>query len=875
MTAIKKPAIRSSLLNDLTTRINDSQFLRSRWFDGWCQSVESETSIGIIATIVLAVQALFGADNGKWTERKALLRILDNRTSFRNEVNDKIVEAVIKVNSTLFDTIEKFPLTRRQREAVASDEDATLVIAGAGTGKTSTILTKISLLIKTGQCKPHEILAISFTKKSASELADRVKNALEAELDIHTFHKLGMRIIAQADGAKPRLAPFVENPSDKVKHLDKIIEKLCEGEAFRKKLLRYIAYNRLPIKHEWSFDNLADYNNWLRSNRVVSLDGVAKKSYQETIIANWLLMKGVPFVYEGAYECSTKTIDFRQYCPDFYLPDAKLYIEHFGVDEFGNTAPYIPAEKYQEGMRWKRETHKRNRTVLVETFSWEHSKGILLENLERKLKAFGCTFNPISDQEALNLVNKSGTMTGFSEMVSSFLTLYKGNGSKLIKTEGESAFTKSDREIAFLEIFDEIYCEYERINRELDQIDFEDMITKAAQAVDGGRFASPYKYILVDEFQDISQGRAELIKALQQASPDCALFSVGDDWQSIYRFAGSDIGAMTKFDGIFGATRKVSLDTTFRFDNFAIATSSRFVLKNKVQIEKSLKSVTTGSGPSVVIYKLKARESPLEWSLGEIAKHANGPASVLVLERYNFHLPDEHEKRRLSSKFPTLKLVSMSVHGAKGLEADYVIVGLRGGQWGFPASKTDDPILGLVLTAPDEFQNGEERRLFYVALTRARRKTFLVCETGVDQSPFATELLAEPEYRIDVFGVDTKKLACQSCNSGIMLLRDGSNGKFYGCSNFPLCRNTQQTCTECGVGLLILEEGNQWKCHLCDHVARQCPKCRSGVLLAMTGQYGPFFGCSNYRDPDIRCRYTDDGASISRRSPEKLESYVR
>lgn len=328
---------------------------------------------------------------------------------------------------------------------------------------------------------------------------------------------------------------------------------------------------------------------------------------------------------------------------------------------------------------------------------------------------------------------------------------------------------------------------------------------------------------------------------------------------------------MTRFDEIFGATRRVSLDTTFRFDSFAVETSSRFVLKNNVQIHKSLKSLTTGSAPSVVVYKRQADEPPLEWSLGEIARHANGPATVLILERYNFHLPTAQEERRLSSMFPTLRLQSMSVHGAKGLEADYVIAGLRGGQWGFPAIKIDDPLLRLVLTAPDEFPDGEERRLFYVALTRARRKTYLVCETGVDQSPFATELLTEPEYRIDVFGVDTQKLACESCKSGIMLLRDGSNGKFYGCSNFPLCRNTQQTCPACGVGLLVRENKDQWKCHLCGHLARRCPKCQSGVMLAKTGPYGPFFGCSNYQDPDLRCRYTDSGAPMANRSASFID----
>jgi DNA helicase-4 len=845
----------SPSLIDLTARIEANRFLRSRWFDGWCLAAQHEISIGVIATIILATKALFGMDKGQWSDLRAIKRILRDRVAFRDEVNDQIVQSVIQANEAFFDNIEKYPLTPRQREAVASDEDATLVIAGAGTGKTSTILAKIGLLLKTGQCGAHEILAISFTRKSADNLAEKVKEKLGTELNIHTFHKLGLNIIAKAECAKPRLAAFVENPAEKIKHLDKVIAKLCDDSSFRRKFLEFEAYHRIPIKQEWEFKDLAEYKNWLRSNRIVSLDGVPKKSYQECVIANWLVMNGVAFQYEAPYEHSTKTPDFRQYCPDFYLPDLKLYIEHFGIGEDGKPAPYIDPEKYQEGMVWKREVHKRCNTTLLETYSWEHSKGVLLNRLEQKLTAHGCTFNPISDTDALALINESGTMTGFSELVAGFLTLYKGNGSKLIK---DGIKPRTAREKAFLDLFDVIFREYERVNQQLDQIDFEDMITKAARAISAGSVSSSYKYILVDEFQDISPGRAELINALLHSVPDCALFAVGDDWQSIYRFAGSDIGAMTKFQEIFGPTRRLPLDTTFRFDNYAIATSSRFVLKNGVQIQKTLKPVKTVDKPSVTVYKRKADESPLEWSLGEIAKHAKGKASVLILERYNFHLPEAQEERRLSEMFPMLELKSMSVHGAKGLEADYVIVGLRGGVWGFPASKVDDPLFDLVLTAPDDYEHGEERRLFYVAITRARQKTYLVCETGADESVFATELLSEPEYRVDVFGVDTKKFACQVCKSGTMLLRDGSNGKFYGCSNFPLCSNTQQTCTKCGHGFLINEKGNEWKCHHCDYVARICPKCRRGVLQEKTGRHGQFIGCSNYRDPEINCRYTEN-----------------
>ena len=140
-------------LNELMARVHDNQFIRSRWFDSWCETARRESSIGLTATIFLAIKVLFGLEKSRWKNLKAIKLILNNEAAFRDKVNDKIVKSVIQNNSSFFDTIEKFPLTPRQREAVASDEDATLVIAGAGTGKTSTILAKIGLLLKTGQCE--------------------------------------------------------------------------------------------------------------------------------------------------------------------------------------------------------------------------------------------------------------------------------------------------------------------------------------------------------------------------------------------------------------------------------------------------------------------------------------------------------------------------------------------------------------------------------------------------------------------------------------------------------------------------------------------------------------------------------------------------
>jgi DNA helicase IV len=850
---IAKGAHLSAALRELDVRLTQSIFVRSSWFDDWAVAATKEAEIGLIARI-----KLFLFDKGRSQALGIVRQILDSKEIIRVSLNEQIVSSVLQKNEDYFATVEKNPLTQKQREACASDEDATLVIAGAGTGKTSTIVAKIGLLLRTKQCSEDEILAISFTSKSAKELAEKIRTTLKVDLQVSTFHKLGLDTLAKLDGGKSRLAPFAGYPEEKAKVIDSILGELKDDSHFLIRLLNFYAYHRIEPKQSWDFKTLAEYSNWIRNNRIVSLDGLPKKSFQECVIANWLILNGVRFEYEKEYEHPTNTVERRQYCPDFYLLDSKIYIEHFGVDKAGNPAPYINAEQYKQGMAWKRAVHAKHKTNLIETFSWQHNDDVLLFELKEKLQSYGVDFAPIEPSEALARLNNAGMISDFSKLVCTFLTLYKGNGNKLADRCNLASLRTKQREQQFLSIFEPILQKYEEHNKTRNQIDFEDMIVQAARFAKANGFVTPYRYIFIDEFQDISPGRAELVKAIRDQAPDCALFAVGDDWQSIYRFAGTDIGSMTHFNELFGANRQVTLDTTFRFDDQSVAVSSEFVLKNKSQIPKALNAVRNSEVPSLVLYMRALSEAPLDWSLDEIHNQSSEGASVFILERYNFNLPQENEWARLRKKFPKLNLEKMSIHAAKGLEADYVVMGLRGGQWGFPSQVVDDSLFNMVLSQADSHPNAEERRLFYVALSRARYRTYLVCETGQDISEFASELIAGKEYPKEVFGIDTLKMACQKCVSGTMLLRDGSNGKFYGCSNYPLCSNTEQTCPKCGDGFLI-HEGQKYVCHLCGHQQRTCPRCKTGLILARIGVRGPFNGCSNYWDPYTNCRFTENG----------------
>ncbi len=407
---------------------------------------------------------------------------------------------------------------------------------------------------------------------------------------------------------------------------------------------------------------------------------------------------------------------------------------------------------------------------------------------------------------------------------------------------------------AFITVFKPIFERYEALLNKQEQIDFNGMISKATEHVEKGRYRSPYGYILVDEFQDISPGRARLLKALLETSETAQLFAVGDDWQAIYRFTGSDIAIMREFQERFGESERINLETTFRCSNRIANIAAEFVLKNPSQIRKNVSTVHEANKPGVHI-GLSAEDCPdlLKESLNKIAadeaEHGN-QSTVFLLGRYWRSKPQNFEQLR--REFTDLELAYMTVHRSKGLEADYVVVlDLCSGKYGFPSEFTDDPVLDLVLAAPEKHPNAEERRLLYVAITRARRGVYLLADSG-PPSAFVTELIRDG-YDITVFGRPLDRdVACPKCVEGRLKRRDNSHNRntFYGCSNYPYCDFTQPSCPNCKYGLLV-KASEKYRCQDCGRSVQACPTC-GGWLLTRSGQHGQFLGCSNYPD----CKYT-------------------
>ncbi len=532
-----------------------------------------------------------------------------------------------------------------------------------------------------------------------------------------------------------------------------------------------------PYRSTHEFSNWGAYWDYIRQHEIRSLAGERVKSFEECEIANFLYLNGVEHRYEAPYEHNTATAERRQYKPDFHLPDHGIYIEHFGIDAKGDTAPFVDREKYHEEMEWKRRVHAERGTVLVETFSHERMDGRLIRNLERKLAKHGVELASIPKERVFALFEEQRRVDPFIHLLATFLQHFKGSPLVLEEVIRRArSLDDGGRANVFLEVFGPVFERYQETLDRAREIDFDDMISRAAEHVESGRYRSPFGYILVDEFQDISPAQARLLKALLDGSPGTQLLAVGDDWQAIYRFGGSDIAVMREFGERFGAFERIDLGTTFRCADRISAVATDFVLRNPAQVAKTVRAVRKSDGPAVHVGLpgeggLSLLNEALD-RIDEDAKGHEGSAKVLLLGRYWRLKP--RNLGELGSRHPRLRLSYMTVHRAKGLEADYVVVlGLCAGRLGFPAEIADDPLLDLVMAAPEEHPNAEERRLLYVALTRARRQVFLLAEGGA-LSAFATELIEDKE-RVTVFGRPPEgDVACPQCKEGRLERRENA-----------------------------------------------------------------------------------------------------
>ena len=587
-------------------------------------------------------------------------------------------------------------------------------------------------------------------------------------------------MIENVERAKPTIAKESELPDTLKGILKELLDDPQESEA----TADFIASYQGAYESAFDFPTQDEYNAYIDSIELLTLSGVRVRSFEELQIANFLTRHSVEFCYEHPYEVRTQTRGYRQYRPDFYLPDYKIYIEHHALDEHGN--PPSGWRGYRERVEWHRQTHRRHGTRLIETFSWQRRKGILLDKLGEQLEREGVPLKRVSQWDlmlrlALRLLEWLARLAGLMEQ---FLNHAKTNGlsSEELRARASRQGTLW-RHGPFLDVFDQVRTRYEERLRAKGRLDFHDLINRAAYYIREGKWKTHYRYVLVDEFQDISAGRMKLLQALRH--DDTAYFLVGDDWQSIYRFAGSDVGLLRNCDEYLGYVETRTLSKTFRFGDGVLGPSTTFVLSNPGQSKRTLTSARVTLDRGITVICADRFTAGIQRAREDIHKSARGNGySVLVLGRYNSS-KNALQDTTSAEEFST-------VHRAKGLEADYVVVlDLKDGPWGFPSRIEDSSLLKLVLpqASGDPYPSAEERRLFYVAMTRARSGVYLVTDRALP-SVFVTELMKQPN---ELRQIGQLAPECPRCGRGRLRVIPSGSGPFWGCTEYRSERNCTYT----------------------------------------------------------------------------------
>ncbi len=819
---------------------------------------------------------LIGAEKKQQIEN--INKLAENPTGVREKAVKSYLKNELEAKSDFFDQIGSYPLTHQQRLSVVTDEDATLVLAGAGSGKTSVITTKAIYLIENKIREPQEILLITYGNKAAKELRERIEKKCQVSVKTLTFHALGNSILKKVETSPPAPAKHADDPIKFRKLIQTILlEDVIEQPGMESILRRWFEEFYLPYKSEWDFESLNEYYHYLSSinrynksgNDLRTIKGDKVRSYEELLIANWLFLNDIDYEYEPEYEFKTSSQNIL-YRPDFKLVESGVYIEHFGVrkkvqngKETLTTAPYINREQYLEQMEWKRSVHKENETKLIETYSYEQSHGVLLTNLAKKLDQY-LTPRPIPIKEMFEKLNELGTIDQFSEILATFLRLFKSSSLTISQCKEKVKQSNSvSRGTAFLKIFESVYESYQK--RLGTNIDFEDMLLRATKHLEEGKFKSRYRHILVDEFQDIATSCGKLLLALKNQHKDARIFGVGDDWQSIYRFNGSDINLMRHFgtqfggelDGQTGIHSSIDLANTFRsVDKIAIP-AQKFIRRNPIQIDKQIIPFRTTDQISIfIVYHAKMdKEKALRESLNRIIQKSSGEETltVFLLARYNYLMPDNFEE--LKGISANLKLEFMTIHKSKGLEADHVILlEVSSGKWGFPSEIEDDQLLDIVLPESEGFSHAEERRLFYVAMTRAKFSLTLLADQK-NPSTFVREL-EHSDYGAIILGeAGSPSRICGKCGGRMILDTNTRSGLLFECENDNFCDGKLKPCPQCKSDLPILDKRakGQMKC-CCGAVYPSCPVCTEGWLVKREGRYGEFYSCIRFPDCKGKCK---------------------
>lgn len=673
------------------------------------------------------------------------------------------------------------------------------MIAGAGAGKTTTVAAKVKYLVEKKQIDPSQILVVSFTNKAVEELRDKVNRDLNIACPIATFHSTGNAILRKQN---PEPLNIVDSSKLYYVLQDYFRTAVLKNEGLVNNLILFFAsYFDAPYEGNdlnTFFNKIAKSNfSTIRSDldefkcqildsrtkKTVTIQNELLRSHQEVEIANFLYLNQIDYEYEPLYQYNILFAK-KPYTPDFLICQGEkiAYIEHFGITQDGKNDRFSDDQllAYKRAINDKVQLHRQHGTDLIYTFSKYNDRRPLLEHLKEELEKNGFELRPRSNKEVMEKLvttEENRYIRKLLNLICRFITNFKTNGYQADEFTRMYHSTQNVRTRLFLDICNDCYLEYERYLKEHNAVDFQDMINESARIlreVKEMKQQLDFKYIIVDEYQDISRQRFDLVTALSEVT-NAKIIAVGDDWQSIYAFSGSDITLFTKFAEKMGYAKLLKIVNTYRNSQEVIDIAGNFIQKNKMQITKELKSPKRIEDP-VIIYTydgtLKKPNEDNRAGVNYAIAHAvevaleqiiefnrkegkTEDSSILLLGRFGFD-GDKLEKSGLfeyigrgnklkSVKYPELNITFMTAHASKGLGYDNVIVvNGRNETYGFPSKIEDDPVLAFVIKGDRSIDYAEERRLFYVAMTRTKNRVYFIAP---EQNPSEFLLEIKRDYK--------------------------------------------------------------------------------------------------------------------------------
>lgn len=687
-------------------------------------------------------------------------------------------------------------LNPKQHQAVIDENKRILVLAGAGSGKTKTLLQKIIYLIEEKGVSPSNILAITFTKNAANEMIDRLIMSADdsqtyeqllfdkkktwqeknneryywqkkykwiAGLTVKTFHSFCYKTLRdygvnEFDNKFRIIGDDKRNEDDEMSKtlapetvfevVHKLLIQACDSNDYLLKLKRYILdYNvdKIHIDDDW--------NAVVKDGKFfTTLDGTKVRSKSEQFIADWLYRHSIPYEYEP--RLNVKDFYFR---PDFYIPDANMYLEH--VSEKSHPVEDKEQQFEKGGMLY----YKTFDYITKDSALFNHTLDCVVRN---RLPANYQKKASLSFMEEFN---------GYHDHVRDFVrTIIRITDMiKVENTDADAILEKAlrdphERIRIFYELAIPVFKAYVAYTIDRSYLDFNDLISRAASLLRNhddiaNKFRNRYQYILVDEFQDVNNLQVDLVKLL--LTNQTQLFCVGDDWQSIYGFRGSNVDYIIAFEKYFAQSKVLKLDQNYRSTQHIVNASNEVIKHNRYKVEKDIHASKI-SEHKIVVYSGNSEKENVKFCVDKVKQLTEDglqPDDILFLYRRNSMFTNY----AYAFKNQNTRVTGKTIHAAKGLEAKAVFVlGLTEGHGGFPDIWLEDRIFQIIKTANHDLLLEEERRLFYVAMTRAKDKLFLITEKG-NESSFLKEIPERFTVKTtqNFNAIADKIVTCKNCYS--------------------------------------------------------------------------------------------------------------